>query len=152
VSIYGELKYGQGLYDVDWTTPKTNWTAADKYNANDLNRVESNTDFLSTFIALVVIPPVLATRYTTWDRNGLVYYDVLNRIENNIKLLKEATGQTPSGWIEPKVDWISVYDDFSFVDANRLESNLAAIKAMIDLIVDGFRYCGTFSCGEDFAL
>lgn len=132
-----------------WITPKTDWVETDFYNYTDLNRVENNTDFLLGHIANIVIPPVLASRITTRTNSDLDYFESINRIENNIKLLGDAS-VNPNGWITPYTSWISVYKGFSYIDANRLESNLLNLKTMIDLIIESFRYCGTFSAGDDF--
>lgn len=129
-----------------WQTPKTDWTKEDYYNYVDLNRVENNTNELLTLLSNYNTPPTLTTIINRNNTN-IEFYDSLNRIENNILTIKNATYQ-PVNWITPVSDWKSL-DIFDYSDANRLENNLLALYILINNIYNSLLYCGNFSCGQD---
>lgn len=137
-----------------WITPITDWEATDYYNHSDLSRVESNTSFLNDLFVLNGYSPATTTFVTSRTNAYIDYYDSLNRIEANILALKECSFQ-PLTWSAPKTTWVSVIDAFSYIDANRLETNLSGLKAMIDEIVKAYLYCGdsmTTVCGKGTTL
>ena len=129
-----------------WITPKTDWDSDDYYNYGDLNRVENNTDYICDLINTHFITLTLTTILTR-DNSSIDFYDSLNRIENNILTLKNSLHE-PIEWVEPKTTWQSL-DFFNYVDANRLEDNLLALYVLVNDIINYFKYCGTFYCGED---
>ena len=131
-----------------WQTPKTNWNSDDYYNFGDLNRVEGNSDAVADVIDYYSgVKPTLTGLVTNRDNTRFEYYDDLNRIENNVIVLKTASYEPP-GWITPVTDWASG-DPFDYVDANRLEVNLLALYTLVCNIRDYIPYCGTFACGQD---
>lgn len=123
-----------------WQTPKTDWTAEDYYNCDDLNRVESNTAYLKTEFENIGYLADTSSIDTSRDMSSITFYDDLNRVENNIKALNDASYE-PLGWIAPKTNWETL-NTFVANDANRIESNLEALNEMLTDIVDGFIYCG----------
>ncbi|MDJ0305397.1 hypothetical protein [Dehalobacter sp.] len=129
-----------------WVTPKTDWTANNYYNYGDLNRVEGNinamVDLINTYASITGL-----TSITNRDITSFEFYDSLNRIEQNVLALKNATFE-PLGWITPKTDWHTL-DPFDYTDANRLESNLLALYIMVNKIKAYLKYCGTYYCGQD---
>lgn len=128
-----------------WQTPKTDWTRNDEYNAADLNRVEGNTKCLADLLATVGYPVALAPVKTDRDYKGFEFADSLSRIEANIHAL--TTGFfAPPGYIPPKT-WTALRPH-DWRDANRVESNLKVLYDWIFRTMDGFKYCGTFYCGE----
>src|SRR5690606_32351874 len=100
-----------------WIEPKTDWSADDYYNFNDLDRVENNVlyiyDLIQTYIE---IPPLVVEKSRTMRR--IEFADSLNRIEQNIAILGQR--YAPFGWITPKTNWVA-NDKFDFNDAARLE-------------------------------
>jgi hypothetical protein len=136
-----------------WITPKTDWTATDYYNAADLNRVENNTSYIKDLLALLGYYAATTAFNMTRTRESIVYYDNINAVENNIKALKDCSYE-PLGWITPVTTWVSVYSTFSYTDANRLESNLANLKEMVERIEDAMLFCGasTTICGRGSTL
>ena len=123
-----------------WITPKTNWTSADYYNYDDLNRVENNTSYLKTEYQGIGYISATGVIDTSKTMSSITFYDDLNRIENNIKAIKDASYE-PLGWSTPKTTWETL-NTFVETDANRLESNLVALQEMLVDIVDGFICCG----------
>lgn len=131
-----------------WITPKTDWTSTDYYNYDDLNRVESNCQEIENLISTYSVAPTITVK-TDRDNTRIEYYENLDTIESNILALRTSTAE-PSGWIAPKTNWQSVRGSFSYTDANRLESNVSALYAMINNIIAELEYCGSLRCGQDF--
>ena len=124
-----------------WQTPITNWdglTVNRKYyNFGDLDRVEQNTEYLKDeFEALGYIPST--TTFTYPRTNATIEFkDGLNRIESNIKAIKDATF-TPLMWETPKINWVNVLDAFGYTEANRLEKNCLGLYTMLNNIKDSY--------------
>lgn len=127
-------------------TPKTNWTSADYYNADDLNRVENNTDYLRT--ALIAIGYTVPSITTNVSRIGSSYDNLtsINRVELNLNTIKNSF-ITPSTWIDGKT-WTET-TAFTVDDANRWESNQQALYDLSTVIPQSFRYAGTFASNEE---
>lgn len=132
-----------------WTTPKTNWTASDDYNASDLNRVESNTLHLRNYLESIDYPvPTLVTVTTRTE----VDYDTvssINRVESNIDVLRRSF-MTPPDW-EPTITW-TYQTPMTHEVANRLEQSVEQLYGYAQQAHEAFRYCGTFTCGQEGAL
>lgn len=105
---------------MSWLELKTNWTSEDYYNAEDLNRVESNIKELEQIYQFLNSQFQLSQNVVI-DRgyNHLEFVESLNRIENLIKEIKDAF-VTPPNFIEPKLNWQEL-NKFDYNDANRLE-------------------------------
>lgn len=136
-----------------WLTPITVWDGATVgkkyYNYVDLNRVENNTSYVKDLLTLLGYYSATTTFVTDRTRESIDYYDSINRIENNIKALRDCSYE-PLNWITPFTNWVSVFTKFSYVDANRLEKNLVNLKDLAERIEDAMLYCGapTTICGR----
>lgn len=127
-----------------WMTPKIDWTAADYYNFEDLNRVENNTEHIKELLKLLEYDISLVIEKNR-DMAKIEFADSLNRIEENINTIKV---YEPKGWIAPKTNWKSD-EAFDYGDANRLEINLLHLFLYAKGNVDNFRYAGAYTCGEE---
>lgn len=139
--------YTTTIYKLDKILPvKTDWTAVDYYNADDLNRVEANTQFVAEFLESIdyVIP--LEPVETGRTKASIEFADSLNRVEGNIELIRE-NFLTPPGYAAAK-EWKALMA-FGYVDANRLERNLELLHKWGLIAKDNLRYCGTFYSGEE---
>lgn len=127
---------------------KTNWSSADYYNPEDLNRVEEAIKETAQLIKdLLGIDVGLEPTVTNRDYSRIEYAEDLNRIERNIEKLFVLDIQ---GLIGMKTNWGAVEpESFSYVDANRLEHNLSLLYPIFDKNSRNINYCGTFACGED---
>lgn len=128
-----------------WVTPIIDWdgtTAGRKYyNFGDIDRVEQNTEYLyDEFVAIGYIPAITTFTYPRTTKT-IDFFDDLNRIENNILAIKNATWE-PLVWTTPQITWASVQQSFSFVDTNRIEQNLLYLYNMLNNIKDAYIYCG----------
>lgn len=119
----------------------------DAYNADDLNRVEANTQKTLQELQFFREDATLGEIIVNRDYERIEFADSLNRIESNIKTLKDYF-YSPPGWVEPKITWQAI-DPFSYVDANRLEINIKLLYELIQKAKGGVQYCGTFACGDD---
>ena len=128
-----------------WMEPKMDWLATDYYNFEDLNRVENNTGVIVGLIAIFDTPPSLVTD-TERDIKAIELADNLNRIESNIDALRAR--YTPPGWLPNKLDW-AANTPFSYVDAARLEKNLALLYFYYWGNIDSIKHCGAYTCGEE---
>ncbi|WP_346867134.1 hypothetical protein [Clostridium sp. UBA1353] len=140
--------YNTVVYSLDvLITPKTDWTMYDVYNIEDLNRVEANIQ--KTIQELQWLCNTAAIGETKVDRTylDLEFATSLNRIESNIQALKQQF-YTPMGWIPTKTNWKAL-DNFSYVDANRLEINIKLLYDMIQAAKESIQYCGTIACGDN---
>lgn len=128
-----------------WIEPKINWSSEDYYNFEDLNRVENNIEVIKVIVNLYFKDMDLTINRTR-NMKSIEFADSLNRIEKNIKVLKE-NSVTPLIWIDSKLNW-QPGTSFNFEDANRLENNLLHLFNLLEITIDNFKYCGTLNCGE----
>lgn len=128
-----------------WLAPRTNWTAQDYYNAEDLNRVERNTQYIADYLASIgyqaTLEQVIFGRHTT----SIELADSLSRVERNIDALARAF-LMPPGYQAPR-DWAAL-SSYDYRDANRLEYNLQLLYGWMVAVMASYRRCGTFACGE----
>ena len=140
--------YNTVIYKLDEPiTPKLDWTKDDYYNADDLNRVEANTQFIKQYLESIYY--IVPAESFVVDRT-LSYLDFLssiNRIEENINIIKNSF-LTPPGW-QNKKTW-TLGKGFSYLDANRLENNLDILYKWAVIAKKNLIYSGTFSCGTDW--
>jgi hypothetical protein len=133
-----------------WTTPITDWDETDYYNFHvDLERVESNTDYLNDLFESYGYSSGISSIVTGRDHTSLVYYDNMDRIEGNIRKLKDCSYE-PLAWETPNEAWASASTSFDYHVANRLERNLQGLKDMMDNIVTAYMQCGSpqLICGK----
>lgn len=131
-----------------WQTAKTNWKKSDYYNYGDLNRVENNTQEVANIMDTYSEAPNLNAVITNRGHTSIEFYDSFNRIENNIKRLKDSLYE-PVGWMGTKTDWTSVGESFDHNHANRLETNLLLLYELVNNTKNYLPYCGAFYAGQD---
>lgn len=132
---------------MSWINPKTNWGDMDYYNAEDLNRVEANTQFIAEYLNSLSYNITLEVVKTDRDVTGIEFLSSINRVERNIEAIKN-NFITPPGWLNSKL-W-SLGMGFSYKDANRLETNLKLLYDWALIVKENLIYCGTFACGTDW--
>lgn len=128
---------------------KLDWTQWDYYNAEDIIRVEANTQFVADYLATMGYIADLQGVKADWTMLDFPTITEINRIENNINALQECF-YAPEGW-QNKKTW-SKGKRFSWEDALRYEKNLHLLTEMINLIKDATVYSGTFSSGQEVIL
>lgn len=127
-------------------TPKTDWTSDDYHNAEDLNRVEYNTQFVAEFLENIGYTIPLDTVITNRTIDYIDFISSINRVEQNLDSIRE-NFITPPGY-EPMKTWTNKMG-FSYKDANRLENNLELLYEWAKNVYENLKYCGTFYAGEE---
>lgn len=125
---------------------KLDWTQWDYYNAEDLVRVEANTQFVADYLATMGYIADLQEVKADWAMQDFPTIAQINRIEDNIDALQECF-YAPEGWDNKKI-WAKG-KKFSWEDALRYEKNLYLLTEIINLIKDATVYSGTFSAGQE---
>ena len=140
--------YNTTIYRMDdIIAPKTNWTADDYYNAEDLNKVEANTQYIVEYLEnMSYLIPTLTIKADR-DITSIDFISNINRVESNIEAIKNSF-ITPIGW-QDKKSWVAG-KPFDYTDANRLESNLYLLYSLAKVAKDNLIYSGTFNCGTDW--
>lgn len=128
-----------------WLTPKTDWTNNDHYNADDINRVESNSQHVKEFLESIGYTLPSMTFVTDRTKQSFDYVSNINRLEENFKTIWEAfiyeQGWTLFVWTENT--------PFDAETANRWERELERTYTYAQSAFESFRYCGTFNCGQE---
>jgi hypothetical protein len=129
-----------------WLTPKTDWTAQDVLNADDMNRIEINTEHVKTYLMSISYSVSAQTHVT--DRTFSSYETVssVNRIEQNIEALRSAF-TTPAGW-QTYTPW-TYSRGLTHHDVNRWELSVKQLYELAQSAFEGIRYCGTFVSGQE---
>lgn len=142
--------YETTIYKLDsLMQPKLDWTKNDYYNAEDLIRVEANTQYISEMLIELGYVVVLGDIKANWIMDDFPFKSQINRIENNIDALKN-NFYMPDGWGTKKT-WVDGMK-FSYLDAIRFEKNIYLLMQIIDLIKDATVYSGTFNAGQEVIL
>lgn len=105
---------------VEWITPKTNWTASDRFNMVDYNRIRGNLLVLQD-MANVLNPPERDSPVmgAVDDYRDLLHADMLNAIE---VALESVNGQTLHLDIGVRVSFYDNGRSIDYVELNRIES------------------------------
>lgn len=126
---------------------KTNWTSEDFYNAEDLNRVEANIEFIADYLYSIDYPVELGGIVTDRNMMDIDFISSINRVEDNLENIRSKMDIIPPGYGSKKT-WTNRMG-FNYEDANRYERNLELLYKWAQLICESYRYCGTFICGEE---
>ena len=110
-------------------------------NTTDMNRIENNIQFLSDRLTSLYYFSVVNTK--TWNRSML---PTVTEVERILKNLLTLIASYQKGGNTAAVPTTMV----SFEQINSIEENLFAIKGMVDGMVESYRRCGTFQCGEEW--
>lgn len=127
--------------------PKIDWTIEDYYNAGDLNRVESNTQYIAEYIRNMSYNIPGLNIITDRDIHSIDFLNSINRVEGNLAKLRN-NFITPPGYLDRKI-WV-LGMGFDYKDANRLEKNLKLLYEWALIVKENLVYCGTFACGSEW--
>ena len=116
-------------------------------NASDLNRIEDNTKYLSDVLNQCGYTNTVTVK-TNWLESEFSTVAEIDRIKSNIIELVTVF----SNYItNPTLELQSIY--MSYSNLNDIEQILFNTNLILELMIDGFRYSGTFyHCGTDFEL
>ena len=113
-------------------------------NVTDLNRIETNTRYISQFLRGYGFQTNVTTK-VDWTDECLPNVDDVNRIIDNIKEIRNKYYE-PAGM--PSLPQTMV----SFSDINAIEQSLLMFREMLLGTVRAFRRSGTFVAGSPFRL
>lgn len=116
-------------------------------NALDLNRIDANILFLVDYLNddYGLIADVDESN-PYWTVSHIPLLSNLNRIRDNLQELIEAS-YTPIG-----LPTIAYSVNPNWEDINDIEETLQLLKTLLDRIPLGYKYCGSFNCGQTSAL
>lgn len=126
---------------------KTDWTATDFYNCEDLNRVEEATKIIKDLYEDFSGHGLVQSHIFDRDEKHIEFFDSLNRIESNLSQLR-ANLVFPTGSTDFKTYWTH-NQAFSYKDANRLEQNIEILYWYIKLNLASTPYCGNYITGQE---
>lgn len=110
----------------------------------DLNRIEQNTEYLADLLNGYGYNQNI-THKTDWLMGDFPYSAEMERVRTNVLELLEV-------YHEQDVPLPSTLENLDWMKLNDLENNLKLMKEMIHRMEQSFRYCGTFSSGQEVAL
>ncbi len=132
-----------------WINPVLVWNREDTYEAVDLNRVENNTEYISSLLAQYGYTSGISSIIK--NRTITSFDDIIsiNRVESNLDKLKNCF-YAPEGW-QTRKTWIANMK-FDFTDAYRYENNLNLLFNLANILIDNLKYTGTFASGQEVIL
>lgn len=109
-------------------------------NYEDINRIESWTEMLASYLNACGYSVVVKTRQ--WEQSDIPWRDEIDRIRININKLYEAYHYLP--------DWkdITFTNSLNYTQVNVLEWDLNAIYTWLNRMVSIFWHSAEFSCNE----
>lgn len=110
------------------------------FNASDLLRIENNMRYLADELNSLYYRNDVATE-RNWSMSSLPNAANITRLINNVNKLWTAYFMPPNS---PNLPTSLI----TYEQVNALEKNLYLIKNMMDSMINSFRECGTFECGE----
>lgn len=108
-------------------------------NVSDINRIENNIQYLSDKLSEYYYFPHAVTK--RWTESDLPDITDISRIIGNVEKIIEAFHQHT---LAPDVPDSMV----NFEQINSIEKNIALIRVVLTTMVNNFKQCGTFECGE----
>ena len=109
-------------------------------NPNHLMRIENNTRYLADKLIELYYFNAITTQ-SSWGYTGLPNVTHITRIINNVNKLLSA-------YQKPKNTPTLPSTLLTYEQVNALEKNLYLIKEMLDDMMESFKECGSFNCGE----
>ena len=108
-------------------------------NYEDMNRIESNIDFLGEWLRSLGYTP--STPSKEWTKEGVPTQGDCLRIIGNLTSIITSFCQYPSA---PDIPIDMRY----FYEINDIERNLMLLKELVELMISSFKKCGTFQAGS----
>lgn len=135
----------------DAVTAKANQDSASDLigalNVSDLNRIESNTEWMHDQLLSYGYSTTVVDIKTDWVEADLMYLDDIDRIRQNVKNVVEAYYALADN---PE---ITLGDDkLTTTHINTLEHNLYNLNIVLQRMLESFRRSGTFRAGQGVIL
>lgn len=107
-----------------WTEPKTDWTAQDRLNAGDYNRIKNNLTYLHELGTELYPSFPIADMGTDKDVTGHYFASEFNALENNLEVINNGTYPRDYGTGQTFADNGPF---IGYAELNRLESAIIDI-------------------------
>lgn len=130
---------------MQWITPKTNWTANDRFNISDYNRIKNNLEIVIGYISSAyesIDEQDMGEDISTYTSYWNVEY--FNAIEENV----ESVSQFIEGVTPMKQTFYPNSKFISFTELNRIESIMARLSDDVQGWLDGLTRL-PFTVGRD---
>lgn len=113
-----------------WTTPKTNWTATDRFNIVDYNRIKNNLQYLHDEsedifgeYSIIDMGSDISSYESYWNVSNF------NAFETNLQTINENMLNASIG---SKMTFYANGVFITYTELNRIESATVTLKATID--------------------
>lgn len=123
----------------------SNKTSKGYINYTDLNRIESNCAYLADQLRGYGYSVSIQVK-TDWTMQDFPYLSEINRIRDNVNTLIDAYYKLQGS---PDIRYV---DTLNWQDVNSLEQNIKNLDILLQRMIAGFRYCGTFYSGQGVIL
>jgi len=147
------IQLSQLIQNVGWdnldSSVKTQWLSANKgaLNALDLNRIQTNIQFLVSQLQNVGIIITIDNSNPTWLVGAYILLSNIDRIKTNINLIKD------KWYVLPTTPTLTSTNIVDYVDVNKIEQCLVDMKSILDLYNIQVRpICGKAVCGNNLIL
>ena len=123
------------------------------FQASDWNRILGNElyiqDLIQEWKAIIAdINDILESDESSYPTDA-----DLNRLAQNIVILRDVAGYTPIDYATPITDYVGGFGDNakrpSYIDINIMENDLLYLKQMIQGAIDMWHICGEAICSND---
>ena len=123
---------------------QTDWVTGliGSLNYWDLNRIEIDTEFLSDLLYQYGYGFGGLQVKADWNMTDFPYLAEMERIRSNVRALIDV-------YYPQEIPLPATLEKPNHQTINDLENNLKLMKEMIHRMEQSFRYCGTFSCGQE---
>ncbi|BBI32373.1 hypothetical protein [Cohnella abietis] len=117
------------------------------YNAIDLTREHENIKYIQEQLAANGVYIALTYPTKSWVRTEYPTVTAINRTRKNILDIYNGFYKPPGA---PDIAENPARKQiFSYAEANKLELSLQLIYDTLKSLLESYKYCGTFSCGEE---
>jgi len=121
-----------------WLTPKIDWNEDDTLEAEAMNRIKNNINYLVQELASMGYI-VTVTSFADVTRDTKATDALLNTLEGDINAINDAW-LVSLGYVELLEDWGTT--GISYTDAIAWENNLLLIKTKIEAKATAWKLCG----------
>lgn len=112
-----------------WIEPKTDWTSADYFNAEDYNRIIGNMAYIKAYSDELFCGLTDVSLGEEKDVKSLIYAREINAIEQSLEILNFETYKFDIGDTE---EYMANTRTFDFVELNRIEGAILLLyKTMV---------------------
>lgn len=121
-----EGKEGDG--SMSWEIPKTDWTAEDRFDAPNYNRIKNNLNFLHDMAQTLYKEFNIEDMGLDKDYSSFYYADEINRLADNLEVINSNTYPLNIG---EKTVYVQNQAFIGYIDLNRVESATLRIYTLL---------------------